>query len=237
MDKNSLMYWYPKIKDLDIPQPKTEIVLVTEEEFIATMEAMPNSLTEKVSNKIEEKFSLPVFIRTDLSSGKHSWKDSCYFDGKFNHLWRHLFEICEFNHCAGLLGLHFESMVIREYIPMESKFTAFWGNMPVNPERRYFIKDGNILCRHHYWIEEAIINNDINPLPHNWKDILKEINTQTEEEIKLLSGYAEEIAKNFEGYWSVDFCKAKDGRWILIDMALGNSSWHPKDCPKNTKEV
>lgn len=32
------------------------------------------------------------------------------------------------------------------------------------------------------------------------------------------------------GYWSIDFCKAKDGRWILIDMATGERTWHKEDC-------
>ena len=33
-----------------------------------------------------------------------------------------------------------------------------------------------------------------------------------------------------KGYWSVDYWKAKDGRWILIDMAEGEKSWHPSKC-------
>lgn len=39
---------------------------------------------------------------------------------------------------------------------------------------------------------------------------------------------AEKVAKRFEGYWSVDFARLRDGRWVLIDMALGEVSWHPK---------
>ena len=50
------------------------------------------------------------------------------------------------------------------------------------------------------------------------------------EEIELLTEHAKQVAEKFKGFWSVDFCKAKDGRWILIDMAIGEDSWHPKDC-------
>jgi hypothetical protein len=52
--------------------------------------------------------------------------------------------------------------------------------------------------------------------------------TETEEEVELLSDYAQTIADAVDGYWSVDFCKAKDGRWIFIDMAVGEDSWHPE---------
>jgi len=34
----------------------------------------------------------------------------------------------------------FTSLVFRDYIPMDSGYTAFYGEMPVNPERRYLIK-------------------------------------------------------------------------------------------------
>jgi len=60
------------------------------------------------------------------------------------------------------------------------------------------------------------------------------LNTETEEEVKLLTSYAKMVAEQFKGYWSIDFCKAKDGRWILIDMATGQKSWHP-DCPNKVK--
>ena len=69
---------------------------------------------------IKEGFSLPVFIRTDQASGKHHWKDSCFYDGG-QPLHRHLFNVCEANHCAGVFGLEFEAIAVREYIPMASR--------------------------------------------------------------------------------------------------------------------
>jgi hypothetical protein len=101
--------------------------------------------------------------------------------------------------------------------------------MPVNPERRYFINDGKVLCHHPYWIQAAITK----PSIENWQEVLAEINTETTEEVQLLSGYAELIAKELPGFWSIDFCKAKNGQWYLIDMATGEHSWHPEDCPYN----
>jgi hypothetical protein len=225
ISKDSFLYWYPKIKQLNIPQPASVIVKITNDEFKCTFDGMPKSLTQKVQGIISVHFNLPIFIRTDLASGKHSWKDSCFYDG-LNSLWKNLYGVIEFNHMADIMGLPFTAIIIREYIPMDSRFTAFYGQMPVNPERRYFIDNGKVLCHHHYWIQEAITN----PSIENWQEVLEEINIETPEEIKLLSDYAELIAKELSGFWSIDFCKAKDGRWILIDMATGERSWHPKDC-------
>ena len=222
-----MLYWYPLIKNLDIPQPVTKFVNLSHEEFAMTMDGMPKSLTERVDKAIKKDFKLPVFIRTCQASGKHYWKDTCFYDGS-QPLSKHLFNICEANHCADIFGLRFGAIVIREYIPMESLFTAFYGNLPISPERRYFIKDKKILCRHHYWIDKAIQE----PSVKNWKKLNARMNEQTDEEIKLLTKYCELVAAIFKGFWSVDFCRAADGRWILIDMAEGEKSWHPEGCPK-----
>lgn len=219
---DSMLNWYPKIKDLDIPQPRTEFVLLSKEEYYSTMDAMPNSITEKVDTLIKNKFKLPVFIRTDQSSAKHYWRNTCFYDG--NNLAKHLFELCEFNHCAEMpFGLPFRSIVVREYIEMDSKYKAF-EDMPVNPERRYFIKDREVVCHHFYWIKEAIRD----PSAENWAELSDEMNRETKEEIQLLMEYSKIVANAIEGFWSIDFCKAKDGCWILIDMATGENSWHPE---------
>jgi len=229
VESDSMLIWYPKIKDLPIPQPKTEILLLNKKELESLWdESVPETLTEKVK-AICDKMGYPCFLRTDLASAKHSWKKSCFIDGK-TELWKHIYEVTSFNLIADILGLDFKALVIREYIPMDTRFTAFWGDMPVNPERRYFIKDGEVLCHHPYWIEEAIAESKP-PSVLNWRELAKEMNIETEEEIKLLTTYAKMVAEHFEDYWSIDFCKAKDGRWILIDMATGQRSWHAEDCP------
>ena len=226
VESDSMLIWYPKIKDLPIPQPKTEIIILTKKELKALWtESVPTTLTKKVQ-KVCDRMGYPCFLRTDLASGKHSWKDSCFIDGK-TELWKHIYEVTSFNLIADILGLDFKALVIREYIPMDTKFTAFWSDMPVNPERRYFIKNGKVLCHHPYWIEEAIAESKL-PSISNWREVVKEMNIETSDEIELLTAYAEMVAERFIGYWSIDFCKAQDGRWILIDMATGEKSWHPE---------
>ncbi len=115
---------------------------------------------------------------------------------------------------------------------MDSKYTAFWGEMPVNPERRYFIEDGRVLCHHPYWIKEAIHK----PSVENWESLSDEMNQEPDGEVGLLTNLAEIIGQKVGGFWSVDFCKAKNGGWFFIDMAMGENSWHPEDCPNNRTE-
>lgn len=233
MDKTSMLYWYPIIKDLPIPKPKTTWVEIPFEVFeeYAYMEPRgkeprivkygPNILTKA------KEIGYPLFLRTDLASGKHSWEKSCYVE-KEEDLFKHIWEVVEFNFIADIIGLPCEALVFREYIPMASQFTAFWGKLPISPERRYFIRDGKIECHHPYWFEGAIEKSGFPPLTFGWKKILEEMNKEPDEEVDLLTMYSDLVARVLDGYWSVDFCKARDGRWILIDLAEGEKSWHPE---------
>lgn len=49
-----------------------------------------------------------------------------------------------------------------------------------------------------------------------------------EDEFGILGPYAASIGKRLGGYWSVDFALSQDGIWYLIDMAVGERSWHPE---------
>lgn len=243
INQNSMTYWYPKIKDLDIPQPQTEIIPLdlSLDEIFGILDGDKKSADawDRQIPKLEQainKIGLPAFIRTDYTSSKHDWNESCYL-AELSNLKRTIANLTEM---TLMCDLSLQAFVIREYIEMDSQFTAFSGEMPVNPERRYFIKDGKVQCWHPYWIEKAIGDSDEigaeigqSRLPENWRELLAEMNFETLEEVELLSSYARQIVAIMEGYWSVDFCKAKDGRWILIDMALGKASWHDERCEYN----
>lgn len=237
MDKNSLLYWYPKIKDLGIRTPYTQYIKLNQKELDEYYGGEGDSCSlGRLANETKKliltdsNLNLPIFMRTDQVSDKWFWDKSCYLQNFYN-LSSQIFEIICMSHCADIMGgLPIEALVMREYIPMDTRFYAFAGNMPVNPERRYFIQDGTVLCHHPYWIEEAIKKPLHNDLPDNWKELLREANIETNPEWQLLHAYARKIAKAIKGFWSVDFCKAKTGEWILIDMAVGEKSWHPEDC-------
>lgn len=135
-----------------------------------------------------------------------------------------------------MLGRPFDVWVIREFIPMESAFTAFNG-LPINKERRYFIKDGEVICHHSYWPESAVAegdprsSSDSKLLLLDWREKLTELNSETEEEVLFISAKARKVSKHFEGAWTLDFSIGKDGLVYAIDIAVAEESYHYPDCP------
>ena len=212
--ESSFVKWYPKIKDLDIPMPKTIIVKVPTSE-------------EEIEAKVEE-IGFPLFMKTDMVAGKHHWDDMCYVED-LKYL-DHQIELLVDHHCFidwELAPLPIEALVFREYIELNSYFKAFDGT-PIAKERRYFIDDGKVICHHPYWPVDAIRFWKVDE-PVNWKDMLMELNEESEDEIDLLTKYAELVASVLKEDWSVDFAQGKDGTWYLIDLARKDISWHP-DC-------
>lgn len=228
--EDSMLIWFPKIKNLPIPQPKTVMLPLNDIEigqFLKSMDGgeLPETVLKRMDNALES-FRFPVFIRTDLASGKHDWKKSCFCESR-DELSSHIYCVIEFQYLADILGLPYRALVMREFIPMDTRFTAFYGEMPVNPERRYFVKDGNVVCHHPYWISESIVN----PSTPDWLELAKEMNIETPSEIAFLTEYAKMVSRAVPGFWSVDFCKGMDGKWWLIDMATAEMSWHHEGCP------
>jgi len=230
---NSLLYWYPKVKDLDIPMPKTEIVELknTHVELMTIIDGNFSVLEpywREILDK-SQKIGFPLFMRTDEFSSKHNWKNTCYVQSE-TELKEHIRNLFEDSFCADVWGLPLRAIVFREYIPMKNLFVAFRGEMPVNPEIRFFIKDGKVQCWHWYWIEEAI--KESRKLPKDWKErlIRAKSDYMLGQNLILLTDYATTVAEHIEGYWSVDFCLSKEDTWFLIDMAQANQSWHQPKC-------
>lgn len=236
MNKNSLLYWFPKIKDLPLNYPETIILPIDKyninySEVIYKNKPFPSDFVNDLyssAEKISKNFEKPFFMRTAHFSGKHDWIFTCYIDN-VNKLLPNLRNLIDLSFSAGIIGLPIEAIVLREFLELDWKFRAFLGT-PISRERRYFIKYGKVLCHHPYWIEDAIWFSKDFPEVQNWKELLRELNTETEEEIKELSHYSKLVAERLRDYWSVDFAMAKNKKWYLIDMALGDQSWHDNNC-------
>jgi len=235
-----MCYWWPRVKGVPVPKPKTVIVETGYSVLREMLEGkpLPDNFRREILGATRQ-IGYPLFVRTDHASGKFDWKNACFVESE-EKLFGNIYNIVEFNELADLIGLQPEALVFRRYIPLEAGFKAFHGGMPVAKERRYFVRDGKVECHHPYWVEDAIGKwwcrakevaavkpNKIELLPENWKEILAGLNRETPEEVKLLTSYAEKIGKAMDGYWSVDFAKGKDGIWYFIDMAEGRKSWHP----------
>ncbi len=239
--ESSMLNWYPKVKDLDIPQPKTLILQLSQDDIASVyglLERKP--LPEPLKDLIHEgagKIGYPLFLRSDQGSGKHWWEDTCFVAIKRN-LIRNLTKLVEWHESVSLIGLPCWALVFREYIDMDSKFKAFNG-MPISPERRYFIKGGVFVKKTPYWPVDSIQFRKDRPQDEHgedWEALLQEMNKETPEEIALLTKYAEMVGDVLDEYWSIDFCKGLNGKWYLIDMARGEVSWDP-DKDKEDKEA
>lgn len=234
-DRNSMCHWWPLVKDLPIPMPETIIVEIGDElkqfyydvmDLFGAPEGtkLPDPAWMADIERAADALGYPVFMRTDECSGKHDWERTCFVatrEGVRNHV----FAVCGANEEADILGLPYRAIVVRKYIEPAAAFTAFWGKLPIGRERRYFVRYGQVQCRHSYWPEEALSS----PSVEDWRERLRELNAQSAGEEQLLRGYAEQIAARLEGYWSVDFMCSAEPRWYFIDAALGDDSWHP-DC-------
>jgi hypothetical protein len=229
-DESSLLNWYPKIEG-KLPTPSTKILTLTKDEYRSLYNLLDG---KKVSKQLEKKITdmvqgmhEPFFLRSDQASGKHEWKDTCYVADK-TKIMRHVAALVEWHACADMLGVRFTALIFREYLPLQSLFTAFNG-MPVAPEWRYFVRDGKVVCKHFYWVKDAIWH----PSVKNWEELHEKMMVLSHIEETTLSNYATVFAENNPGYWSVDFALTRDHGWILIDAARGEVSWHPAECIYN----
>lgn len=229
-DESSLLNWYPKIQG-KIPTPSTFILNLSIEEISSLYglldgRTLPKTLEKKIEG-MADKMSEPFFLRSDQASGKHEWKNTCFVQDRTKII-RHITRLVEWHAMADMMGVRFNALVFREYLPLQSKFTAF-NDMPVAPEWRYFVRDGQPICRHFYWPDDAIVN----PSIKNWEPVLHNMQWCKPEEDKIIAGYATLFAKNNPGFWSVDFALTRDSGWVMIDAARGELSWHPAECDHN----
>ena len=225
-NKNSMLYWFPKAQYI-VNTPKT--IFLELEDTNDGYKGCPKKWDKERIEEISNYLGLPMFVRTDQASNKHYMEDSSYIPN-LDVVDEHISELLFFNEMAGLMGLPYKQLVFREWLDIEHKFKAFKGT-PIGKELRFFIKDNDVQCYHYYWPEKAIKFFGDTKKPDNWKELLK----STREETLLASDepimMADEIANQFDGYWSVDFAIDTDGNWYMIDMAKGDESWHP-ECNK-----
>ena len=232
-----MFYWYPKIKNLGVPMPRT--VLLPYEKMRETTKAVLyenkdppqhwNIYLEEVK-AAAETIGYPVFIRSDETSNKHDWVRSCYVE-KPQDLEGHMLNIVEFVEMMFLSDLKVRGFVIREFIELDIKFTAFNG-FPVAREFRFFVKEGKLQCWHPYWFPAAIVD----PSTEDYISILAEMEKLSEVGLELLTGYAEKIGSVLDEYWSIDFCRLADGTWAMTDMAVGPNSYHFTLCQHSPQE-
>jgi hypothetical protein len=226
-NEDSLFYWFPLVKGLDIPIPKT-IEVPLDWDLGDICDLVDGKITEKVKRAITKvkkaanDIGFPVFIRGDQSANKHEWSRSCFLTKSIDTQ-KLMIQLADF---SVMVDIGIQGYVVREFLDLDWKFHSHNG-MPVAAERRYFVRDGKVECWHPYWPETAIKKPD----SKNWLKELRELQTPTPKELAILAEYAKMVGNAVKGYWSVDFCRHKNGTWYLTDMARGDDSYHWSTCP------
>jgi hypothetical protein len=165
----------------------------------------------------------PCFLRTDHTSGKHNWSRTCFVTdpAKVAH---HVFAIAEFSACASLMGIPWDTWVVREFLPIRPLGVCpAYGDMPVCREFRYFVDGGSILCAHPYWPLRALETGGADGIDY---DALCRINIVQD---KLMQGLAAAAGFAVGGAWSVDILETERG-WMVTDMAEAHKSFHWEGC-------
>jgi len=230
--KSCMSCWLPKIKKIpDIVYPATTLIEFENQWDIINEDGGPKPQLIAGVKSAANEMGYPCFIKTGLVSGKHSWRRTCFLAND-DHIYSQLYNLVQESMMA---DQGWDVWAVRKYIEMDSAFTAFDG-LPISKEARFFVEDGRVRCFHPYWPPEAFGKETYfgDPLPDNFEALLYRNNHLSYEDITALQRLARKVSKAIPGYWSVDFCKGKDGIWYLIDMAEGDRSWHWSPCPANS---
>jgi hypothetical protein len=237
MDKTALSYWFPQLAASGLPVPKTKILrmpVAAQEDIWAAFDgkdgsdggaAMKQFAAEVAA--VAAEFGYPFFLRTDLTSGKHNWENTCFVPAAID-IPRHIFAIVEFSECADIIGLAWDTWVIRELLPtLPLGICPNYGNMPVCREFRFFVDDGKVRCWHPYWPKHALEDGGADLIVAIDYDKLCDMGDAA----AGLYVLAEKAGRAVGGSWSIDILETRRG-WYVTDMAEAHKSFHWEDCKK-----
>ena len=232
MNPNSALYWFPRLERAGVKTLRTSFV---EFDWKAVLPMLDGESNRAISDLVDETvqacygFRLPVFLRTDLASAKHSgpsaYKVSDVRRDVPNVLLKTLEEV------IGIKDLFPSAIMVRQWLRLDHRFVAFGGH-PIASEWRVFASAERVECIHFYWEEDAIrfFGSKGVKEPDNWVDQLRLQRKQRLPALHLLKAVKAAKACPASRYWSVDFALDRDGSHWLIDMATAAASWHPDDC-------
>lgn len=223
-EKNTMFYWYPIVEKSGILSPKTTLIPFEGVLSYDIFDGKPNNDFDIFVKQLEQaadKIGYPLFVRTDETSNKHDWVDSCYVESK-EQIRGHLLNILEMIEMS--IGLGFKGVALREFLQLESTFTSHNG-MPVAKEFRLFLRNGRLECIHPYWPKASIHTKE-----PNWEGKIDQLRILTPDDLNVILREIAKFGDKLPEYWSVDFCKTVKGEWYLTDMAIGEDSYHWSTC-------
>lgn len=232
LNPNSALYWLPAAREVtteyDVAVPETEVV---EFDFMQTIPMLDGEQPADFPwGELDDalcSLGWPAFVRTDLSSAKHDGLDGVRARDADDA--GRLLELLVSD--AARKMMQPGALLVREWIDIESEFSAF-GGLPIGVEFRVFATPDDHLETHYYWPEDSIENPS---LPESlWTSARDQLaHARRPPWLGAAARMAAFEADFMHGIdepdraWSVDFARDEDGQWWLIDMALAEDSWHP----------
>lgn len=228
MNPNSALLWLPRITEAGLPVPQTIIVPYEHYKCLSIFDGEHSDEFERLSEAVmaaAREIGFPVFIRTDLTSAKHSGPDAYKIevDGK-NRPIAETLEDTELKTWLERAGA--KAFLVREFLNLKASFTAFMG-LPIAREFRFFADKDRVHCAHGYWPPETI--EDHRPSSDDWRTKLDLMQCDPPPELSMMAVQAAVACGG--DLWSVDFCQDVDGKWWLPDMATAADSFHWPGCP------
>lgn len=237
VDRTALSHWFPVVYGAGLPVPNTIIVDMPKDAYeaaIASFDGEERGDMTAFATSVDEaarEVGYPAFLRTDHTSGKHGWADNCHLPDAASIPSR-VMGIVEYSEMAGFMGLPWGRWAVREMLPTKPVGVCeYFGHMPICREFRFFVQDGDVVCRHPYWPLEALEQGGaIYPGDFDYDAFCR----LSDEEDAELTRIAQIAGKELGGAWSVDLLETERG-WFLTDMAEAHKSFHWAGCPHNFK--
>lgn len=229
VNKNSALIWLPAIEAIGLPTPKTIIVRYSHHECLSIFDGERSVEFDRLCDAVMKaagEIGFPVFIRTDLSSAKHSGPRAYKIEADgHNAPIAETIEDNELKFWMGRAGP--KAFLVRQFLELDAAFTAF-RDLPIAREFRFFADETKVYCWHAYWLAETI--EEHRPSRADWRECLAEHHKVPKDPALWIMAVAAAKACG-GGKWSVDFCLDKNGKWWLLDMATAEDSYHWPGCP------
>ena len=231
IDPTCMSYWLPRLEAADLPVPRTILVPMPRWAYADMFNVFDGKPLEGPANAFlrelgaaATEIGYPAFLRTGMTSGKHSWSRTCYLTDPARLL-EHVANLVEFSECVSFVGLSCEWWAVRELLPtMPRAVCPRYEGMPVCREFRCFVADGEVRCMHPYWPAEALEWGGVED-PEAVATRLAQC--PDERDVRALAARA---GAAVGGAWSVDVLETRR-EWFVTDMAEAGNSWHWPGCP------
>ena len=246
-DVHNVSYWFPKVANCGIKVPKTFVKEIPVELFGHLFIDHPEKDIDCIYNWVKNELipSIPdelrglIFIKNGAFSNKFDFS-TCSIRCNPLEIAR---SIAEINYASLMFDTGGNTeIVIRERIPYdEQKTMTIYNGMPLRNEYRVFYDFDNrkALYVANYWdwnyCHDSISRNATDKLVY--EKVYNELHAHYlfthERVLKLVEEHMQDV--DLSGIWSVDILEDEQGKFWLIDMALGYRSayWNPEKAGVN----